>query len=558
MKFINKKISVLLLAITIVFSSCEVDDSLTITAPEAEFVLNTPGISNVFLNFALPNNPAFTITWQDDVNGSATYNVELSLEDTFASPIFLGSSDKNSFTMTVAEFNTILSDANIKSFTNTAVYIRLNTGSTVSNSILLQVSKFAVKVPEITSPDNTFSGVLSSATPDDTALKLTWDDPEAADNSSVSISYQVEMALGGTSFATISTIGTSDTKTFEITHDALNDAVIAAGGTADVATDFDFRIKAIAKTTAGDLFRTSEMITISLTAFKAAIPDNLFMVGAHNGWNNADATQQFYNDGNGVFVKVQTFSANDEFKLLPTSGSWDGDWGEDKVNPGKLVQDDEKNIKITEAGDYVVIIDYNTLSFKIAKINTLFMVGGHNGWNNADASQQFNTSGNGIFTRIQTFSANDEFKLLPTSGSWDGDWGESKTATGNIVQDDENNIKVTDAGTYMITVNFNNLSYSLVEVPSSLHLVGSPNSWNNATAPAFTKLSEGVFELTQTLTASDEFKFLPTQGSWDNDWGESKEYSGMLVRDNENNVKSPGDGTYKITVDFNKGTVTVQ
>lgn len=558
MKIINKNIKLLLLAFTIIFSSCEVEDSLTITSPEAKFVLNAPGISNVFLNFALPNNPAFTITWVDEINNDATYNVELSLDDTFANAIYLGSSDKNSFSMTVSELNTVLTDANIKSFTQTAVYIRLNTGSITSNPILLQISKFAVKVPEITSPDNTFNKVLSSTTPDETALTLTWVDPEAADNSSVTISYQVEMALGGTSFAAISTIGDVNDKTFSISHDALNDAIIAAGGVAEVATDFDFRIKATANTTAGDLYRTSEKITIELTAFKAAIPDNLFMVGQHNGWNNADASQQFFNDGNGVFVKVQSFNANDEFKMLPTSGSWDGDWGEDKVNPGKLVQDDEKNIKITDAGNYVVIVDFNTLSFKVAKIDNLFMVGAHNGWNNADASQQFNTSGNGVFTRIQTFTAGQEFKLLPTSGSWDGDWGENKTSAGNIVQDDEQNIKVADAGTYMITIDFNTLSYSLITVPDALHLVGSPNSWNNATAPAFTKLSVGVFELTQTLTASDEFKFLPTQGSWDNDWGESKKYPGMIVRDDENNVKSPGDGTYKITVDYNKGTVTVQ
>ena len=86
------------------------------------------------------------------------------------------------------------------------------------------------------------------------------------------------------------------------------------------------------------------------------------MVGAHNGWNNADPTQQFYNDGNGVFVKVQAFTAGQEFKMIPTSGSWDGDYGEDKNNPGKIVQDDEKNIAVTSDGTYVVIIDFNGIS----------------------------------------------------------------------------------------------------------------------------------------------------------------------------------------------------
>ena len=187
----------------------------------------------------------------------------------------------------------------------------------------------------------------------------------------------------------------------------------------------------------------------------------------------------------------------------------------------------------------------------------MFAVGSHNGWNNADASQEFNTSGNGVFTKVFTFAAGTEFKLLPNSGSWDGDWGEDPTKAGGIVQDGESNIKVTDAGTYVVTIDFSTLSFNIKELPTSLFVVGSPNSWNNATAPAFAKLSEGVFEISMTLTASDEFKFLPVQGSWNNDWGESKAHAGMLVRDDENNVKSPGDGTYKITVDFNKGTVTI-
>ncbi len=558
MKIYLKRLSFLFLSLTLLFGACDVEESLTITSPDPEFKLITPGISNVFLNFSLQDNPAFTITWIDEINTSATYNVEMALENTFAAPIQLGSTEQKNFTISVKDLNEVLDNANVKSYTDTPIYIRLNTGSTTSNVILFQVSKFAVKPPVITSPDNTFSQVLTDTNPDATALTITWDDPEIGETSSLKISYEVEMAANGTNFATPTNIGTVDKTTFEISHDKLNDLVIANGGIADMASNFDFRIKAIAKSASGDLTRTSDPITISLTAFKAAIPDNLYMVGAHNGWNNADPTQKFFNDGNGVFVRVQAFTAGQEFKMIPTSGSWDGDYGEDKNNPGKIVQDDEQNIKVANTGNYVVIVDFNTLSYKLANIDTMFMVGAHNSWNNADPTQQFNTSGNGVFTRIQTFSAGDEFKMIPNSGSWDGDWGENKTTSNRLEQDDEQNIKVASAGTYMVTLDFNTLSFNFKEVPDNLYLVGSPNSWNNATAPAFTKVSTGLFEITQTLTATDEFKFLPVQGSWDNDWGESKNYPGMIVRDDENNVKSPGAGTYKITVDFNKGTVTVQ
>lgn len=558
MKIYLKRLSFLFLSLTLLFSACDTEESLTITSPDPVFELISPGISNVFLNFALQDNPAFTITWIDEINASATYNVEMSVEDTFAAPIQLGSTDKNNFTMTVAALNQVLGEASIQSYTETAIYIRLNTGSVTSNVVLFQVSKFAVNPPVINSPDNTFSEVLTDTNPDATALTVTWSDPEIGASSSVNISYEIEMAAGGMSFAAPTNIGTTNDTSFEISHDNLNDLVIANGGIADTASNFDFRIKAIAKSASGDLIRISDAITISLTAFKAAVPDNLYMVGAHNGWNNGDATQQFFNDGNGVFVKVQAFNAGEEFKMIPTSGAWDGDYGEDPNNAGKIVQDGEQNIKIAATGNYVVIVDFNTLSFKLENIDTMFMVGSHNGWNNADATQEFYTSGNGVFTKVQTFTQGEEFKMLPNSGSWNGDWGASKTSAGRLEQDDEQNIAIATTGTFMVTLDFNTLSFNMVEAPANLHLVGSPNGWDNTTAPAFTKISEGLFEITQSLSGTDEFKFLPVQGSWDNDWGESKKYTGMVVRDDENNVKSPGTGTYKITVDYNKGTVTVQ
>lgn len=302
---------------------------------------------------------------------------------------------------------------------------------------------------------------------------------------------------------------------------------------------------------------TVDFPTLSVTVEEFTAPENLYMVGSINGWNNGTAIP-FYNDGNGVFSLTYDFDANAEFKFLPTLGAWDGDWGEDPANAGGLIQDGEQNLKITDAGKYVVIVNYNTLKITVSAINNLFMVGSHNGWNNGDATQQFNTTGNGVFVRVQTFDAGAEFKLIPTSGSWDGDWAENPESAGKLVQEGESNIPVAKADTFMINIDFNTLSFTLTEIPDNLYLVGSPNGWNNGTAPAFTKLSEGVFEITQTLVASDEFKFLPIQGSWDNDWGESSTYSNMLVREGESNVKAPGDGTYTITVDFNKGTVIVQ
>ncbi|WP_439129440.1 SusE domain-containing protein [Polaribacter sp.] len=275
-----KRLSYLFLSLTLLLGACDAEESLTITTPEPEFVLNTPGISNIFLNFALPDNPAFTITWKDDVNSGATYNVEMSLETEFTNPIALGSTENNSFSMTVNQFNNILNDADVKSFSKTPIFIRLNTGAQTSNAVLFQVSKFAVEMPSITGPDATVSIMLSDVDPDLVATTITWDDPEITSTSTVEISYELQMVNNGSNFDNPTILGETADLSLDLKHGELNEALLANGGTAGTESKFDFRIKATAKTDAGDLFRTSEVATLSITPYDVALPPALYVVGA--------------------------------------------------------------------------------------------------------------------------------------------------------------------------------------------------------------------------------------------------------------------------------------
>ncbi|WP_439132994.1 SusE domain-containing protein, partial [Polaribacter sp.] len=279
MKKYFKKISYLILSLTLILGSCDVEESLTIVTPDPEFVLNTPGISNIFLNFEVPDNPAFTINWVDEINTGATYTIEMATEPEFVNPISLGSTEKNNFSMTVASFNQILDNADIKSFSATAVYMRLNTGTAISNSILFQVSKFAVKLPSITSPNSGDAYTLSDVDPDLIAATITWEDPEITETSTVEVSYQLEAAEAGTDFANALVLGETTENSIDLTHGELNTFVLDNNGVAKTAKDYDFRIIAIAKTAAGDLFRTSPGITLSLTAYSVELAPILYVVG---------------------------------------------------------------------------------------------------------------------------------------------------------------------------------------------------------------------------------------------------------------------------------------
>jgi hypothetical protein len=280
MKNYIKKLSYLFLSLTLLLGACEVEESLTLTSPDAAFVLNTPGISTIFLNFALPENPAFTINWKDEVNTGATYTIEMALEPEFTNPASLGTTNTSNFSMSVNNFNTVLNSLNVTSFTNTAVYMRISTGSSFSNYILFQVSKFAVKLPVFTSPNTNDSFVLSDINPDAIIATVTWDDPEITSVSTVPVTYQLQMAEAGTSFATVANLGETADKSFELKHGELNTAVLDKNGVAGNAGNFEFRIRATAKTAAGDLYRTSEILSLSITPYNVSLPPALYAVGA--------------------------------------------------------------------------------------------------------------------------------------------------------------------------------------------------------------------------------------------------------------------------------------
>lgn len=313
MKLYLKKISYLLLSLTLFLGACETEESLIITSPDKAFVLNEPGISNIFLNFALPDNPAFTINWVDELNAAANYTVEMSIDEAFTNPIALGSTDKNNFSLSVTEFNTILTDADIKSFSDAAVYMRVNAGDKSSNVVLFQVSKFAVKLPSITSPNTGDAFVLSDVDPDAVLTTVSWDDPEITTASTVNVSYQLEVATTGTNFATVYSLGETQENSLELTHGAVNSFALDNGGTPGTPIDFDFRIRAIAKTAAGDLFRSSTGITLSITPYDVALPPTLFVVGA-------GAVDAGWGWGSPVELALQGKKYSGNINLTPDNG----------------------------------------------------------------------------------------------------------------------------------------------------------------------------------------------------------------------------------------------
>jgi hypothetical protein len=533
MKYLNK--IMVLLVFTFAFISCDKNENFEILPAQESFQIVTPSNGTVIvLNDTNLDNVGLFISWETLSDASGMYDIEVAETGTdFEVPYLLGTTEEKNFSMTVGQLNDFLLDVmgiTPEQAVSLDVHVLNNGEMTQTISVVLTPYKVEYTdlyiVGNITDPQWSPADALAMTNVGFNEFEITLDLADGAEFKFLPTNTGWDGDLGED----------PDNAGMLIEEGEINIAGYAAG-------KYDIYVN---------------LNTFTFTVEEVTVPDNLYLVGDYNGWNNATALE-LYNNGDGIFSIVETFEAGQGFKFLEALGSWDGDWGESKTEAGMLEQDDEQNLTVANAGTYVVVLNFNDLSIKVAQIDNLYMVGDHNGWNNGTAPQLASPS-KGVFSIVQNFSAGNGFKFLPTLGSWDGDWGESKTVAGMLVQDDEQNLTVGADGTYVVAVNFNTLSFtvsSVSAIPTTLFLVGDHNGWNNGSAGAFTEVSTGVFEITQALSAGNNFKFLPTLGSWSGDWGESKTSKGVLEQNDEQNASISADGTYKITVNFNNGTITV-
>lgn len=100
----------------------------------------------------------------------------------------------------------------------------------------------------------------------------------------------------------------------------------------------------------------------------------------------------------------------------------------------------------------------------------------------------------------------------------------------------------------------------IVAPTQTLFIVGgaTPGGWNNPVpvpSQQFTRTGDGRFELTLRLTAGQGYLLLPTNGSWDQKWGmKGSQLSGNVTWQGSDFSSPAETGTYKIVVDFQRGT----
>ncbi|MGC1472861.1 MAG: SusE domain-containing protein [Psychroserpens sp.] len=603
------KISAALLSFFLVFAACETEESIEITQPEASFTLLQPSISNINLNYNLPNNEAFTIVWNDQLTSSDSYMVEVAPNSLFEEPTVIGSSTTDRFTMTVGEFNSILLDEGADAFEPFAVFMRVVSGTMVSNAVSFSVSSFSEAAPEISSPDSTFSVVLLETTPNDEAINIIWDDPDFGDNSSVDVVYAIQFAESDTNFdspVTITEQEVNDNAELvdspeSFTHEIFNEILLDAGLTAEEVGSLDIRIKATIEMDGGNMERFSDPVTISVTPYSVELAPILFVVGAgavDAGWS-WDTPIELPLQGNTYSGNISLI--NDAFRFFTVNNDWDTGRnypfyeGAGYTIDSNLenAMDGDSNFQFTGTpGEYFIQINTDAKTITLGppvvgpncNFDQLWLVGAgivDAGWS-WDSPVALPCTGNGTYSGNVALQ-NDAFRFFTVITDWStgtnypgyADNGYTIDSNFSNAMDGDSNFSFDGTpGTYFLTVDDINKTITLgpeqiqCEFPE-LFMVGAgvvDAGWSWDSPVILPCVGAGVYS-GQVELANDAFRFFTVNTDWSTGINyPTYENNGYAIdsdlvnaMDGDSNFEFVGTpGTYTVTIDTGNLTITVE
>ncbi len=556
MKVYLKKLSFFLLSMVLVFGACDVEESLTLTQPDAAFKLNTPGITNVFLNFSLPDNPAFTISWDDQISGSGTYEVEMARDDSFATAVALGSTDQSNFSMTVTQFNDAINDTGVTQFRDIAIYMRVKNGSSISNTILMLVTTYPVNAPTVGGVANGDAFTLLIADNNNVAMTFMADDPILS-SGLVNVDYTLEAATPGTDFASPIEITTvSNQADIPVKTSEINAAAIQSGIAADATGDVQIRINSLITdpNTGVTLRRVSDPITITITTYKAVLDLSTTwgVVGsAANNWGATPDLPFWKTDVDGVLAAyVNLIDGEIKFR---ENNDWANNYGSNSSTGGALTAGGG-NIAVT-AGSYKIVMDLNQLTYTIEPFSLGIVGSGYNNWGaTPDFMLEYDQYSDVFRGMVTLLDGEIKFRM---NNDWGTNWGDN--GADGTMELNGANIQST-AGIYLVKVDLNTLEYEFTKIDYVWGLVGSAyNNWGASPDAQFrrdwSQPLDDVWILENVDLLDGEWK-IRANNDWGVNYGDNGA-DGTLERDGANLPSTAGNYTVTLNFSNNPPTITV-
>jgi len=433
----TKNIIIGVMAGVVALSSCKKDIPVAekqLTAPE---FVNPTGSSTYVLLPENENGAFETFAWQEAYLGEgveATYEVQIDdAEGDFSSPQKLEATTKLYKSVTTGEMNQILRNLKIEPNAELGIQARVVATSSDMEMISVPVAMLVKRY----SGDNEITrwGISGTSVTGGGFIPLTLDMNDNLWKGTILL----------------------EKGDFRFHSPEYLSTILGSDGTADGLKED------------GDPIATNNAvyeITLDLKEMKyslkeSSFPNNLYLVGAHNGWDNntASANKNFLN---GTYEVYQYSDTPFECKWLPQLGSWDNDLGNDPANPGNILVDGESNLSMPEAGMWYIKADLATMTWE-AKKTTWGIIGDATpeGWDAQTNFTNFDASTNTYTIEISLTAK--ELKFRGTD-DWSVNYG-GNGLSGEPIPGGSN-IKIPEDGTYTITLTLGhggNYSYSIVK-----------------------------------------------------------------------------------------------
>lgn len=274
------------------------------------------------------------------------------------------------------------------------------------------------------------------------------------------------------------------------------------------------------------------------------MPASWGVVGSgYNDWGSAGPDGTFYTTMTPDEIVTYVTLVDGQIKFREND-TWGGDLG-DADGDGVLDADPDNNINVT-AGTYKITINTSTMAYTIEEFSWGIVGSAYNDWggNGPDAKTYYDYTTDTFKVGVKLIDGDMKLRF---NNTWGGDYGDGN-GDGVLDQDADNNIAVT-AGHYLLTVNLNDLSYTL-EAANVYGIVGSGyNDWGGAGDDfALTEVQENVYVGDLAALIDGQIKFRPNN-TWTDDFGDAG-LDGFLDQDPDNNIDVTA-GNYRVRIDFN-------
>jgi hypothetical protein len=422
MKTYFKNILILFVA-TIIMVSCD-KEVLTVLNPDASTTVSL-SVSDVILSKNNAGQEALVISWTDPDYGfdaGASYKIIFTAGD---KSVTVTAGTTLSKVFETVQLNKILLNLGLKGGIPTPVSIKINAGLSEttffdSNTIILTATAYEDKLDL-----SSIWGVVGSATVNG------WDGPDmpfyTTSNANIIVAY-VTLKTGEIKFRTNNswTLNYGDNGVDgTLEQDGANIAVTA--GTYKITLN-------------------TSLLSYTIEAY------NWGLVGdaTTNGWDGPDMPMT-YDSFSDTWKAIVTLKAG-ELKFR-----FNNDWGLNYGDNGAdgTLENGGANIPVT-AGNYLVTLDLNTLSYTIEPINIWGIVGSGapNGWDgpNVRFTPDFSKDGVWVINKITLTDGEIKFRA---NDSWDINYGDD--GNNGSLEAGGANIPVT-AGNYKIVLDFSDSS----------------------------------------------------------------------------------------------------